>query len=156
MLGLALSTSAVAAKARPTLSTTAARREIAALVASTYPDLTVGNVACPPVVVRAAGTTFTCTVQVPGTFLLVEGDQKDESGTVTLSTPQAVIDTHTLEGFVAANASITATVDCGPAWIVARPGAQLTCTAALSDGTTRTVALTVRDTAGNVTITGVR
>ena len=33
MIGLALSTSAVAAKSRPTVSTTAARREIAALVA---------------------------------------------------------------------------------------------------------------------------
>ena len=45
---------------------------------------------------------------------------------------------------------------CGAApFHVARPNQVLTCRAALADGTARTVELTVADTAGNVTITGV-
>ena len=139
-----------------TVTTTRARAGITALVRSTYAALPFGNVACPSPVRRAAGVTFSCTVQLPGTFLVVDATQSGSSGTVELSTSQAVLTKSALEGFVAANSSLPAIVDCGPsAWIVRHPGEPVACTATLADGTTRVVQLTVRDTAGNVTITGV-
>jgi hypothetical protein len=95
-------------------------------------------------------------VQLPGTFLVVDAKQSDGSGTVELSTQQAVITTQALRDFVAQNASLPATVDCGSApFRVARAGQTIECRAALADGTTRTVQLTVQDTAGNVTLTAV-
>ncbi|MFI5047717.1 MAG: DUF4333 domain-containing protein [Acidimicrobiia bacterium] len=139
-----------------TLSTAPARAEIARLVAGAYPGLAVGNVACPPTATRAAGTTFTCTVQIPGAFLVVDATQDDRTGAVTLTTPHAVLSKQSLEQFVAANASLGAIVDCGPApMIVRRPGQTVTCAAALEDGTRRTVTLSVRDTAGTVAIVAV-
>ena len=139
-----------------TIATTRARDEIVVLMHSTYPGLAFGNVACPTTVQRAASVTFSCTVQLPGTFLVIDATQPDTSGAVELTTTQAVLTKPALESFVAANASLPAKVDCGPvAWIVRHPGDVVSCTAALTDGTTRTVQLTVRDTAGNVTITGV-
>jgi hypothetical protein len=139
-----------------TVSTARARAEIATLVAATYPGLPFGNVACPGTIARAVRRTFTCTVQLPGAFLVVDATQTDSRGSVSLSSPQAVLTKQGLEQLVAANASLPATVDCGPAaWIVRRPGQQLTCSAALADGTTRTVQVTVRDTAGNAVITAV-
>jgi hypothetical protein len=139
-----------------TLSTAAARTEIARLVAGSYPALLVGNVACPPSARRTAGTTFTCTVQIPGGFLVVDAAQAGTTGAVTLATPDAVLTKPALEQFVAANASLGAVVDCGPApAIVRRPGQTVSCHAALDDGTTRTVTLSVRDAAGTVVIAGV-
>jgi hypothetical protein len=138
-----------------TVGTTKARTEIASLVRSTYSGMPFGNVACPTSVRRAAGVTFSCTVQLPGTFLVIDAAQRDGTGAVELSTQQAVLTKQALESLVAANASIPATADCGPtAWLVRNPGDVVSCAAALSDGTTRTVQLTVRDTAGNVTIIG--
>src|SRR5262245_17339308 len=153
-----LSYSVPAGAARASSSTTStapARSEIARLVTTSYPGLTFGNVTCPPKVRRASGTTFTCTVQLPGSFLVVDALQQDTSGAFTLTTPQAVLTKRALEQFVAANASLDATVDCGPAFTIRRPGDQVKCTASLADGTQRTVTLTVRDAAGNVTITAV-
>ena len=125
-------------------------------VHETYPDLTFGNVACPSGVRRARGVSFTCTVQLPGTFLVVEAKQTDDKGSVDLSTQQAVITTQALRDFVAANASLPATVDCGPApFRVARAGQSIDCRATLADGTARTVQLTVQDTSGNVTVSAV-
>jgi len=143
-----------AAAASATSSTKPARAEIARLVSTSYPGLMFGNVACPPTVRRATSASFTCTVQLPGTFFVVDASP-DRTGTFTLSTPQAVLTKAALEQFVAANASLDATVDCGPAFLVRRPGDQVTCTASLADGTKRTVTLVVRDVAGNVTITAV-
>ncbi len=134
----------------------AARRSVERSVHAAYPDLVFGNVACPAGVRRARGVSFTCTVQLPGTFLVVDAKQTDNTGTVALSTQQAVIPTQALRDFVAANASLAATVDCGPAPIrVVRAGQTVDCRATLADGTARTVQLTVADTAGNVTITAV-
>ena len=139
-----------------TMSTAAARSEVARLVASTYPDLRVGNVACPPTAARATGTTFTCTVQIPGSFLLVDARQDGRTGEVALTTPDAVLTKAALEQFVASNASLRALVDCGPApAVVRRPGQNVTCTATLEDGTRRNVTLNVRDTAGTVAIASV-
>ena len=142
--------------ATATLDTRAARREIARQVTATYPDLMFGNVACPDGIAKKAGTRFTCTVQLPGTFLEVDATQADRRGTVTFETTQAILTKQSLETFVAANASLPAIVSCGTTtWLVLRPAQQLTCHASIADGSTRDVQLTVRDAAGNVTITGV-
>jgi hypothetical protein len=138
------------------LSRTAARRTIERSVHEAYPDLTFGNIACPDGIRRARGTKFACTVQLPGTFLVVNAVQTDGSGNVSLSTEQAVIPTQLLKQFVGVNSSLPATVDCGPApWLVARPGATISCGVTLADGTARTAQLTVEDTAGNVTVSAV-
>jgi hypothetical protein len=138
------------------LSRAAARRTVERSVHEAYPNLTFGNVACPSGIQRARGVKFTCTVQLPGTFLVVDAEQTDGKGTVQLSTQQAVIPTQALRDFVAQNASLPATTDCGAApFRVARAGQTIDCTAALADGTTRAVQLTVQDSAGNVTITAV-
>jgi hypothetical protein len=138
------------------LSAAGTRKAVAQLVHTTYPDLAFGNVACPEVVAKRAGTKFSCTVQLPGAFLVVDGTVSSSDGTVSLAAAQAVLPKAQLEQFVAANTSLPATVDCGAApFHVARPNAVLTCRVALADGTTRTVELTVADTAGTVTITGV-
>ena len=139
------------------LPRTAARRTVERSVHEAYPNLVFGNVACPAGVERARGVSFTCTVQLPGTFLVVDAKQTDGSGTVELSTQQALIPTQALRDFIAQNASLPATIDCGSSpFTVARAGQVVTCTAALADGQTRQVDLTVADTAGNVTLTAVR
>ena len=95
-------------------------------------------------------------MQLPGTFLVVDAVQTDGSGNVSLGTEQAVIPTQLLQQFVGVNSSLPATVDCGPApWLVARPGATISCGVTLADGTARTAQLTVEDTAGNVTVSAV-
>ena len=138
------------------LSRTAARRTVERSVHQAYPSLTFGNVACPDGIRRARGVRFTCTVQLPGTFLVVDAVQTDTSGRVDLTAQQAVIPSQLLRQFVAVNASLPATVDCGPApWRVARPGQKIGCSATLADGTARSVQLTVQDLAGNVTVTAV-
>ncbi len=138
------------------LSRTAARRTVERSVHQAYPDLTFGNVACPDHVRRARDTTFTCTVQLPGTFLVVDATQTNGDGNVSLTTQQAVIPSQLLRQFIAVNSSLPATVDCGPApFRVARAGEKIVCGVTLADGTARTVELTVQDTAGNVTVTAV-
>ena len=138
------------------LSRTAARRTVERSVHRNYPDLTFGNVACPDHVRRARGARFTCTVQLPGTFLVVDATQTNGDGNVSLTTQQAVIPTQLLRQFVAVNSSLPATVDCGPAaFRVARAGDKIVCGVTLADGTTRTVELTVQDAAGTVTVTAV-
>lgn len=137
-----------------TLPTVAARGAIAALVRTTYPTLVFGNVACPSPAPKGKGVTFTCTVQLPGTFLVVEATQRDAHGHVSLSTPQALIAKSALEEFVNANASLPGTVDCGAApWHALRPGQKVSCHATLADGSSRQVELTALDVDGNVTIT---
>ena len=134
----------------------AARRTVERSVHEAYPNLTFGNVACPAGVRRARDVSFTCTVQLPGTFLVVDAKQTDGSGTIALSTQQALIPTAALRDFIAKNASLPATVDCGPGpFRVAHAGQTIDCGATLADGTTRTVQLTVQDTAGNVTLSAV-
>ena len=138
------------------VSRTAARRAVERSVHQAYPSLAFGNVACPAAIRQARGTKFTCTVQLPGTFLVVDAVQTDNRGNVALTTQQAVISSQLLRQFVGVNSSLPATVDCGPApWRVARPGQKIPCGVTLADGTTRTVELTVQDTAGNVTVSAV-
>jgi Domain of unknown function (DUF4333) len=138
------------------LPRTAARRAVERSVHHAYPELVFGNVACPDGIPRQRGGKFTCTVQLPGTFLVVDATQTDASGNLSLTTQQAVIPSQLLRQFVAVNSSLPATVDCGPEpWRVARPGDKITCAVLLTDGTARTAELTVQDTAGNVTVTAV-
>ena len=132
------------------------RAEIARQVTATYPGLVFGNVACPDGVPLRRGGTFTCTVQLPGNFLLVDATQTDRTGGVTFETAQAVFTRQSLEAFVTANASLPTTVTCGTTdWLVARPGQVLTCHGSSADGSQHDIQVTVRDTAGDVTITGV-
>lgn len=139
-----------------TLDTRATQREIARQVGATYQGLAFGNVACPAGIARKNGARFTCTVQLPGTFLVFDATQTDGRGTVSFETTQAVLTKAAVEQFVATNASLSATVTCGTAaWLVLRPGQVFTCQATLADGSVRDVQLTVRDIAGDVTITGV-
>ena len=148
--------SAVVAAGAADLPRTAARRAVERSVHEAYPDLTFGNVACPTGVERKRGVSFTCTVQLPGTFLIVDAKQTDGSGAIDLTTQQALIPTQALRDFVAQNASLPTTVDCGIAPLrIARVSQTIDCRATLADGTTRTVQLTVQDTAGTVTISAV-
>jgi len=125
-------------------------------VHTAYPDLGFGNVACADGIARKRGVKFTCTVQIPGSFLVVDAIQTDGRGNLSLTTQQAVISSQLLRQFVAINSSLPATVDCGPTpWRVARPSEKITCGVTLTDGTARTVELTVQDTAGNVTVSAV-
>jgi len=149
---VALGTPAPAA----TVNNRSVRAQVTALVAQTYPDLPKGNVMCPPGVTRAAGTSFTCTVQLPGTFLVIGAEQLDANGRVKLASQQAVIPRDKVEQFVASQATVRATVTCGPnAILVLRPAQKITCTASIADGSTRQVELVVRDVDGNVAITSV-
>jgi hypothetical protein len=155
-LAAALVTTTVTPASAAELPRNAARRAVERSVHEAYPGLTFGNVACPAGVKRAAGVSFTCTVQLPGTFLIVDAQQTDGSGTIELSTQQALIPTQSLRDFVAQNASLPATVDCGPGpFRVARAGQTIDCATTLADGTARTAQLTVQDTAGNVTLSAV-
>ena len=134
----------------------ATRREIARQAGASYQGLAFGNVDCPDGMARKSGTRFRRTVQLPGAFLVFDATQTDGRGTVTFENTQAVLTRSAVEQFVAASASLAATATCGSATVlVVRPGDQLTCQASIADGSARTVQLTVRDTAGNVTITGV-
>ena len=95
------------------LSRTPMRRAVENSVHQAYPDLVFGNVACPDAIARKRGVKFTCTVQLPGTFLVVDAVQTDGAGNISLSTEQAVISSQLLRQFVAINSSLPATVDCG-------------------------------------------
>lgn len=139
-----------------TMNAKSVRAQIASLVAQTYPGLPAGNVMCPPGVARAAGNRFTCTVQIPGSFLVIGAEQLDANGRVKLAAQQAVLPRAQIEQFVAGQATVTATVSCGPtAFLVLRPGQKIVCTASIADGSTRQVELVVRDVDGNVAITSV-
>jgi len=147
---------AEAATRTPRLDMAATRVQIAGSVWDAYPGLGFVNAACPAPVPRRAGERFTCSIQLRGTFLLVDAEQTDAHGSLRITSQQAVIARDALQKFIAGQTTLPGTVNCGPApWIVARPGQKLTCTATLADGV-RTVEVTVRDTNGTVTITGVR
>jgi hypothetical protein len=138
-----------------TLNTTAAQRAIADRVTATYPGITFGNVSCPSGIARKQGGKFTCTVQLPGTFIILDVTQTDDRGSVTFETRRAVVSRQALEQFVAASASLPAIVTCGTTpWLMLRTGEVYTCHAGLADTTQHDVQLEVKDTAGNVTIIG--
>jgi hypothetical protein len=156
VLALIVSVAGAEATGAATLNTANVRRAISERVTATYPGLTFGNVSCPDGVPRRQGARFTCTVQLPGTFIILDATQSDGRGSVTFETRQVVVSRQAIEEFVAANASLPGTITCGStAWLVLRPQRELTCHAELVDGSQHDVHLLVRDTAGNVAITGV-
>src|SRR5262245_43361593 len=85
LVGVASAPSAGAA----TLDTAATRRAIAERVTATYPGLGFGNVTCPAGITRKISQRFTCTVQLPGTFIILDANQTDSRGSVTFETRQA-------------------------------------------------------------------
>jgi hypothetical protein len=133
-----------------------ARREIASTVRSTYSGIPIGNVACPTQVERRAGRGFVCTVQLPGTFLVIDAKVTDASGAVQVDSPQVVVTKDQLEQFVLRHATLPATVDCGPlAWMALRPLQRVTCDAALLDGARQRVEVAVADRDGTLVVTAV-
>jgi hypothetical protein len=154
-LAVALSANTAHAGAA-TVNPTTVRTRVLTAVQQAYPGLATGNVACPDNVVRAQGVMFTCTVQLPGGFLVLGAEQVDGQGRVKIASQQAVLDRAKLEQFVAAQATLPATVTCGTGmWLVRRPAQTITCTAALADGSMRQVEVTVQDLDGNVAVTAV-
>jgi Domain of unknown function (DUF4333) len=139
-----------------TLNPRPIRDAIAQQVKATYPDLQFGNVACPDGVRKKQGGRFACMVQLPGAFLRLDVTETDAAGALSFETAQAVLQRQAVEMFVAANASVAATVTCGSApWLVVKPGTQIACHANLADGASRDVQVLVRNTAGDVAIAAV-
>jgi hypothetical protein len=146
----------VGAARAATLDRDATRRAVEQLVHTTYATLTFGNIACPAGLARRSGVEFTCTVQLPGAFLVLDGRQTDNLGTVAFTSDQVLLNRASLEHFVAQNSSLDTLVDCGPLpWRPARVGTTIGCTVLLADGTSRHVDLSLRDRDGNVAIVGV-
>lgn len=134
----------------------ALQRKVTKSLATAYPGVPFGPVACRSLGERSRLITFTCTAAVGAAMLTVDGRQSGKRRQAVLEPREAVLAKATLETFVAENASLPATVDCGPdPWRVVAPSATLSCTAGLSDGGTRQVELTVADRAGTVSITKV-
>lgn len=130
-------------------------KQVGVTVTAAHPDLPVTKVVCTPKKVkRKAGATATCGV-VAGTYALeMLVTVTDKSGNVTIASTQAVIPKANAEFLVAANATLPATADCGPAtYLVKKPGESFTCTATFADGTQSTVTVTPTDVAGNASIT---
>lgn len=132
------------------------RTQVGTTVAATYPDLPVAKVVCPKKVKMKAGVTATCTVTAGAYSLGMLVTVADKKGNVTIASTQAVIPKATAEGLVAFNATLAATVDCGPEpYLVKLPGETFVCTARFEDGTGQQVTLTTNDVAGNVSISAV-
>jgi hypothetical protein len=139
-----------------TLDRDATRRTVEQLVHTTYPTLGFGNIACPSGLARRRGAQFTCTVQLPGAFLVLTGRETDARGTVAFASDQVLLSRDALQQFVAQNSSIDSLVDCGAApWRTARVGVTIGCAVLLADGSSRHVDLSVRDAEGTVAIIGV-
>lgn len=131
-------------------------RQVAAVVGPAYPDLPLGKVTCPKKIKRAAGVVTSCVADAGGLSLEMKVTQTDKKGNVTIESTQAVIPKAKVEALVSANATLPATVDCGPdPYLVRPPGFPIGCTAKFADGTTQQVSLSVADVAGNVKITQV-
>jgi len=151
--GLATATPAAAADL---LDRKKLAKQVGAAVAANYPDLPVSRVRCPKKVKARPGVRAACAVTA-GTYRLeMLVTVNDKKGNVTIASTQAVIPKASVEGLIAANATLPTTIDCGPdAYVVRRPGETFTCTAAFGDGSRQVVTLTTGDVAGNVTITTV-
>jgi hypothetical protein len=130
--------------------------EVRRLAVATYPGQTVGGVRCPRKAPRRAGFEIFCYVDVATQVVPIRVTQLDNLGRVKLDVTASVLTKAQLEQLVAANSTLPGTVDCGPSLlIVAYPAQMLFCRVTFGDGSTQTVQLTVRDTAGTVVISGV-
>ncbi len=156
VLAAALAVLTASPAAAATLDRDATRRTVERLVHTTYPTLAFGNIACPAGLARRRGVQFTCTVQLPGTFLVLGGRETDDRGTVAFVSDDVLLSRDSLQQFVAQNSSIDALVDCGAApWRPVHVGATVGCTVLLADGSSHRVDLSVRDRDGTVAIVGV-
>ena len=156
LVSIALAFPAGAATKPKTLDRDAIRRTVEQLVHTSYPSVAFGNIACPSGLPLKRDVRLTCTVQLPGAFVVLSGRQADAAGTVEFTGDQVILERDALQKFVAANASVDASVDCGGApWRTSRIGATIACTAKLADGATRQVTLSVRDREGTVAIASV-
>lgn len=104
-----------------------------------------------------SGATFECTAKPAiGGSLLVEVTQKDAAGDigwkVTKST--GLFDLRAASAAVEQGLrdqmGIEAQLSCGERWQVASAGDFFECVGAATDGTTRTIVITVKDDAGNI------
>ena len=128
------------------------RRNLAPLVAQSYPDLAGTDVHCPKSVEVRRGRSFDCSIG-PSTARLTIGARQGAHDTLALAAQQAVVTKAAAEQLVAAHTSIPGTVDCGTAPVNVLPtGGVLACTVAFADGTTQAVRLRVADTAGTLTV----
>ena len=130
-------------------------KAVAATVTAAHPDLPVTKVVClPKKVKRKPGATATCGVAAGPYALEMLVSVTDKLGNVTIASTQAVIPKANAEFLVAANATLPATANCGPApYLVKKPGESFTCTASFADGTQSVVTVTPTDVAGNAVIT---
>jgi hypothetical protein len=128
------------------------QRKVTKAVRQAYPDLTIAKVTCKAS--NRAGSRFSCRSAVGTTLLHVDGRRSRR--TFIIEAREAVITKTALEAFVAEQASLPATIDCGPTPVhVVAPATVLPCAASMADGTRRQVEVTVADRAGTVTITKV-
>jgi hypothetical protein len=114
----------------------------------------VERVDCPERKIKK-GDTFTCTAIVEGQSLRLAVTQTDDEGTVDGQPEQALLSvekaTTAIESSIREQTGIAAQVDCGDkAVLVKDVGATFDCTARAPDGSTRRVAVTVKDLEGNV------
>ena len=131
-------------------------KQVAATVGPAYPDLPITSVNCPKKIPRKAGTAVICDADAGGFSLEFKVTQTNRKGNVTIESTQAVIPKARAEDLVRNNATLPATVDCGPdGYIVRPPGFPFSCTARFGDGTVQQVTMSPNDVAGNVTITQV-
>jgi hypothetical protein len=147
---------APAGAATPELDARRLARAVRTTVTPQLPGLTVTRVTCPKHVKARPGNTAVCEVTASGLLLQMLVTTTDRRGSVTVASTQAVIPTAKAVAFVQNNATVPATVDCGPAeWIVRPPGQTFACTATFAEGRVQQVLVTVTDVAGNVAISSV-
>ena len=134
----------------------ATRREIARQVGASYQGLAFGNVACPDGVARKADRASPAPCSSRAMFLVFDATQTDGRGTVSFENTQAVMTRSAVEQFVAAKRAARGDGPCGNRGGARRAaGRPAHLPGEHRRRVERTVQLTVRDTAGNVTITGV-
>jgi hypothetical protein len=138
-------------KARATISAKDLEAKIAAGLASTF-HTPKPAVTCPTKVPAQAGTKFTCTSNLYGQHLVVNGEVTGPRGNVEIKPAQAVIVASEAEAELARRLSATfrrqVSVACRvPALVVASPGRRFGCS--VDVGTIqRQLAVTVTGTAG--------
>jgi hypothetical protein len=131
----------------------ALERKVAQAIAVGYPGVPFTGVFCDVGKKVPRSRTFTCTASAGTTVLTVDA-RRTTKREIALEPREAVIARAALEGLVAEQATLAATVDCGgDTWRVLAVKATVNCRASLPDGTVKQVELTVEDRAGTVTVT---
>ncbi len=157
---LTLALAGTPGRAGATINRPAAERKVARLVAAAYSGVSFTSITCPARLRPPRGVELRCRATLAGGVLsvdLVRTAQGRKDVTYAMQTRQAVVDITQLQAFIAANATLTATVDCGGTpWLVVTPGDTISCRATLADGVTRSVDVLIRDRDGAAVITHIR